>query len=78
MLNQALLAKIGFYVILLLVFIDKLFMFLGHKNLKLCISVIAFMVYLYEITELRKKQLKVEILHNLKKFRKEFFNLFGF
>ena len=53
-------------------------MFLGHKNLKVCISVIAFIVYLYKITELRKKQLKVEILHNLKKFRKEFFNFIWF
>ena len=46
-------------------------MFLGHTNPKLCILVNDIAVNLCEITELRKK-LKVEILHNLKDFLKEF------
>ena len=43
---------------------DILFMFLGHTNPKL--SVDAIVVNLCKITEPRKRQLKVEILHNLK------------
>ena len=43
-------------------------MFLGHTNPKLCISVNAIVTNLCKITTQRKKQLKVEILHNLKDF----------
>ena len=41
-------------------------MFLVHTNPKLCISANAIVVNLCKITELRKRQLKVEILHNSK------------
>ena len=47
-------------------------MFLGHTNPKLFVLVNDIAVNLCEITELRKKKLKVEILHNLKDFLKEF------
>ena len=49
-------------------------MFLGHTNPKLCVSVNAIVVNLHvsKINKLRKRQLKVEILHNLNEFRKEF------
>ena len=47
-------------------YFDILFMFLGHTNPKLCVSVNAFAVNLCKINEPRKRQLKVEILHNLK------------
>ena len=43
-------------------------MFLGHTNPKLCVSVNAIVVNLSKITVLRKKQIKVEIAHNLKEF----------
>ena len=43
-------------------------MFLGHTNPKLGKSINAIVVNLCKITVLRKKQLKVEILHNLKEF----------
>ena len=43
-------------------------MFLGHPNLKLWVTVNAVVLDLCKITELRKKQLKVEILHALKEF----------
>ena len=45
-----------------------LFMFVVHTNLKLFISVNAIVLDLCKITNLRKKQLKVETLHNLKEF----------
>ena len=38
-------------------------MFLGHTNPKLWVSVNAIVLDVYKITEPRKKQLKVEILH---------------
>ena len=60
---QALLAEIRFSVILLF---DILFMFLGLTNPKICILVNAVVDNLCKITELRKRQLKAEILHNLK------------
>ena len=41
-------------------------MFLGHINTKLCVSVNVIVVSLSKITEPRKKQLKVKVLHNLK------------
>ena len=53
-------------------------MFLGHNNPKLCVSVNAAVDYLCKITVLRKKQLKVEILHNLKDFERNFKILFDF
>ena len=53
-------------------------MFLGHTNLKLCISVNASVVNLYKITEWRKQQLKVAILHNLKAFCKEIGNFISY
>ena len=41
-------------------------MFLGHNNPKLCILINAIIVVnLCKISELRKKQLKAEIKHNL-------------
>ena len=43
-------------------------MFLGHANLKLWVSINAIVLDLSKLTELRKKQLKVEILHGLKEF----------
>ena len=43
-------------------------MFLGCAVPKLCISVNSIVLDLYKITEPRKKQLKVEILHNFKEF----------
>ena len=49
-------------------------MFLGLTNPKLWVSVNAVVLDLCKITELRKKQLKVEILHALKEFWKEIFN----
>ena len=52
---------------------DLLFMFLGYTSPKLCVSVNAIVVNLCKIIELRKGQLKVEILHNLKEFCKAFF-----
>ena len=54
-------------------------MFLVHTNPKLSISVIAINVKLRKITNPRKKQLKVEILHNIKNFERIFkFYLFFF
>ena len=53
---------------------DILFMFLGHTNPKLCVLVNAIVLDICKITEQRKKQLKVEILHDFK----EFFNFWGF
>ena len=49
-------------------------MLLGHTNLKLWVAVNAIVLYVCKLTELRKKQLKVEILHDLKEFLKEFLN----
>ena len=43
-----------------------LFMFSGHTNSKLCLSVNAIVPDLCKITEPRKKQFKMKILHNLK------------
>ena len=43
-------------------------MFLDHTNPKLCVSVNAIVLDLGMITEPRKKQPKVEILHALKEF----------
>ena len=51
-------------------------MFLDYTNPKICISVIAVGVNLYKITELRKRQLRLKILHNLKEFKKKLFYLF--
>ena len=48
-------------------------MFLGLTNPKLWVSVNAVVLDLCKITELRKKQLKVELLHALKEFWKEIF-----
>ena len=59
--NQAALAKKTFKKL-------ALFMFLGHTNLKLCVSVHTTVDNLCKITELRKNQLKVKILHNLLEF----------
>ena len=42
---------------------DILFMFLVHTNPKLWVEVNAIVLDLCKITELRKKQLKVENLH---------------
>ena len=53
-------------------------MFLGHTNPKLCVSVNAIVLDFCKITEPRKKQLKVEILHDFKEFCKEFLNFIGF
>ena len=47
---------------------DKLFMFLSHTNPKLCVLVNAIVLDICKITEPRKKQLKVEILHDFKEF----------
>ena len=52
-------------------------MFLGHTNPKLCISVNAIVVNLCKITEARKRQLKVEILHSSKKIDQNFKILFA-
>ena len=41
-------------------------MLLSYPNPKPCVSVNTVVVNLYRITEPRKEQLKVEILHNLK------------
>ena len=51
-------------------------MFIGHTSPKLWVSinVIVGLIDLFVITELRKKQLKVEILPNLKEFLKGIFN----
>ena len=43
-------------------------MFLAHTNPKLCLSVNAIVLDLCKTIKPRKKQLKVEILHNLKEF----------
>ena len=43
-------------------------MFLGHTNPKLWVSVNAVVLDLCKLTELRKNQLKVEILHDLIEF----------
>ena len=53
-------------------------MFLGQSNTKPCISVYAIVVNLCKTTKPRKKQLNVEILHNLKEFGQEFFNFISF
>ena len=45
-----------------------LFMFLGHTNLEPCVLENTIVLHLCKITEPRKKQLKVEILHVLKEF----------
>ena len=55
---------------------DILFMFLGHTNPKPCVSVNAIVLDFCKITELRKKQLKVEILHDFKEFCKKKFKLY--
>ena len=52
----------------LLLSFDILFMFLGHTNPKLCVSVNAVIFNLCKITVSRKKQLNVGILHNFKEF----------
>ena len=49
-------------------------MFVGLTNPKLWVLVNAFMLELCEITEPRKKQLKVEILYALKEFLNKFLN----
>ena len=51
-------------------------MVLDYTNLKLCISVNAFVVNLCKINELGNKQLKVKILHNLKEFKINYIILF--
>ena len=43
-------------------------MFLGHTNPNLWVSANAVVGDLCKLTELRKKQLKVEILNDLKQF----------
>ena len=43
-------------------------MFLGCTNPKLCVCVNPIVLDFCNITEPRKKQLKVEILHDLKEF----------
>ena len=43
-----------------------MFLILSYTNPTQCISVNAIVANIYKITELRKRQLKVEILHNLK------------
>ena len=52
----------------LLLSVDILFMFLGHTNPKLWVAVNTIVLYVCKLTELRKRQLKVEILHDLKEF----------
>ena len=52
----------------LLLSFDILFMFLGHTNPKLCVSVNVVVVNLCKSTLSRKKQLNVGILHNLREF----------
>ena len=47
---------------------DILFMFVGHTNPKLCVSVNAIVVNLSKINVPRKRQMKIEILHNFKEF----------
>ena len=47
-------------------------------NPKLCSSEQAVVLNICKITEPRKRKLKVEILHDLKEFGKEFFNFIGF
>ena len=61
-----------------LVFIWYIVHILGHTNPKLCLSENAIVVNLCKITVPRKKQLNVEILHNLKEFWKEFLNIISF
>ena len=51
-------------------------MFLGHTNPKQCMSINAIVVNLCKITEPRKEQLKVEILHNLKGKKLKFYLIF--
>ena len=53
-------------------------MFLGHNNPKLCVLVNAIVLDFCKITEPKKKQLKVEILHDFKEFCKELLNFIGF
>ena len=55
-------------------------MFLGHTNPKICILVKAIVVNLCKITVLRKRRLKVKILHNLneKNFENNFEILYDF
>ena len=43
-------------------------MFLGHTNPDVWVSVNAIVLDSCKMTELRKKQLQVEILHNLEEF----------
>ena len=43
-------------------------MFLGHTNPVLWVTISAVVLVLCKITEPRKMQLKVEILHGLKEF----------
>ena len=57
---------------------DILFMFLCLFNPKLCWSEEAVVLILGKINEPRKQKLKVEILHELKEFWKEYFNLICF
>ena len=65
--NQALLAKLDSELLYystggcLYLSFDILFMFLGHTNPKLWVSVNAIVVNLCKITVLRKQQLNVEI-----------------
>ena len=49
-------------------------MFLGHINPNLWVSVNAIVLDLRKLTEPRKTQLKVEILHDFKEFKKEVLN----
>ena len=49
-------------------------MFLGDNSPELCVLVNAIVLDLCKITEPRKKQLNVKILHALKPFLKEFLN----
>ena len=53
-------------------------MFLGHTNPKLCVLVNAIVLDICKITEPRKKQLKVKILHDFEEFEKEFLIFWGF
>ena len=47
---------------------DILFMFVGHTNAKLCVLVNAIFANLSKINVPSKRQMKIEILHNLKEF----------
>ena len=47
---------------------DILFMFVGYTNAKLCVSVNAIFANLSKINVPSKRQMKIEILHNLKEF----------